>query len=168
MADRSGSIPASEGQRRAVVGGYVPRQALSGSGKQLTRVYEDGGASPHPLARGGRTISFRNGIYAGRPARPVPIAYGTDYVAQHRGYTGVVRSLTVKNQLREPDKGVYDSFKSKKFTEGTPASVVPPKQEKNATRRSYKDIGRRAYKAEFKANKESRSNSAPRPLKPKI
>lgn len=168
MIGRSGSNPASEGQRRAVVGGYVPRQSLSAFGKELTRVYEEGGAQPHPFAKGGRTVHFRNGIYAGRPARPVPVAYGSSYVAQHRGYTGVVRSLSVKDQMGQADKDVYDSFKSKKFTEGVPASVNLTPHEKNTTRKSFKDIGRRAYKAEFKGNKESRSNGALRPRKPKV
>lgn len=168
MDDRSGQQHASEGQRRAVVGGYVPRQNLSASGKQLTGVYEDGGAQAHPFARQSRTINFRNGIYAAKPARPRPIAYGSSYIPQHRGYTGVVRALPVREVMHREDKKTYEPFKKQGFVEGVPGSAKVTTQEMSTARKSYKDMGRRAYKTEFVKNRETMKNAPIRARKPKM
>lgn len=168
MENRSGFQPASEGQRRAVVGGYVPRQSLSAFGKQLVRVYEEGGAEAHPFTGQGRTVHFRNGIYASKPARPRPIAYGSSLVPQHRGYTGVVRVTPAKEAMRQEDKDTYNAFKKTSFTEGVPASAKVTPQEMSTARKSFKDLGRRAYKTEFTKNRESMKNAPIRARKPKV
>lgn len=168
MQSRSGSQPASEGQRRAVIkSGYVPRQSLSAYGKQLTGVYEQGGSSPHPYSQS-RTVHFRNGIYASKPARPRPIAYGSSMVPQHRGYTGVVRATPVQDPGRQDDSETYASFKSQPFKEGTPSSSRLSPEEKNYSRKAFKDMGRRAYKTEFKTNRESRRDAPIRAKKPQV
>lgn len=162
-----GKPPAPEGQRRPVVGGYVPRPSLSASGKQLTGVFDQGGAQPHALARGGRNVNFRNGIYASQPARPRPAVYGSSYVPEFRGYTGVVRSLSVKDQMQQVDQDVYGAFKPQNMGEPAPASSGMGANERRTTRKSFKDHGRRAYKAEYKENRESRRDAPIRAKSPR-
>lgn len=144
------------GQDEAVVGGYVPRILFSTAGAPIAQVYAGGGLASR-THNPSRTIHFRGGIYGGKPARPVPIAYGSSYVPQHSGYTGIVR---VQKRMEGQGEFVEDpmsNFKPQKFKESKSASQDVSQEEKNAAKKEYKNMGRRAYKSANKANRETPS-----------
>lgn len=105
-----------------------------------------------------RSIHFRNGIHASKPALPRPIAYGSDYSAQHRGSTGVVRVEKNMEAVGPAPVDPMQNFAPQQFKESSAGEVITP-QEENAAKKEYKNAGRRAYKSENRENTETRRNN---------
>lgn len=142
------------GQSEAVIGGYVPRVLFTTAGAPISSVYAGGGIESYSH-NPSRSVHFRGGIYGGRPARPLPVEYGSSLVPQHRGYTGVVR---VEKRMEGEGEFVVDpldNFKPKSFKESRPAAEEITNEEKAATKKDFKNTGRRAYKSENRANRET-------------
>lgn len=105
-----------------------------------------------------RSIHFRNGIHASKPALPRPIAYGSDYSAQHRGSTGVVRVEKNMEAVGPAPVDPMQNFAPQRFKESSVSENITP-QEENAVNKEYKNAGRRAYKSENRGNTETRRNN---------
>lgn len=142
------------GQSEAVIGGFAPRMLFTAAGAPISSAYAGGGIESYNH-NPSRSVHFRGGIYGGRPSRPLPVEYGSSLVPQHRGYTGVVR---VEKRIEGAGEFVTDpleNFKDKPFKESRPAAEEITKEEKAATKKDYKNIGRRSYKSENRGNRET-------------
>ena len=152
------SQTADAGQNEVVVGqGYTPQLTFTGSGMPISPVYAGSGFVFNKY-NASRSIHFRNGIHASKPALPRPIAYGSDYSAQHRGSTGVVRVEKNMEAVGPAPVDPMQNFAPQQFKESSADEVVTP-QEENATKKEYKNAGRRAYKSENRGNTETRRNN---------
>lgn len=149
-------------QGQAVVGGYVPRITFTGSGLPITPVYAGAGVASHKFNIG-RTLHFRNGIYSGKPSLPRPVAYGSSYVPQHRGYTGVVRVQKRLEGVGDVPVDPMQNFQPQKFSEASAPSENLSSEEESAIKREYKNAGRKAYKSENKGNRETRREGLSEP-----
>ena len=152
----------SVSQDQAVVGGYVPRITFTGSGLPITPVYAGAGVASHTFNIG-RTLHFRNGIYSSKPSLPRPVAYGSSYVPQHRGYTGVVRVQKRLEGVGEVPVDPMQNFKPQVFKETKAPSAEISAEEENAVKREYKNAGRKAYKSENRGNRETRREGVSKP-----
>lgn len=142
------------GQSEAVVGGYVPRMLFTAAGAPISPVFAGGGLENYSH-NPSRSIHFRGGIYGGRPSRPLPVQYGSSLVPQHRGYTGVVRVEKRMEGVGEFVVDPLDNFKPQSFKESRPAAEEITNEEKAATKKDFKNTGRRAYKSENRSNRET-------------
>ena len=153
------SQTADAGQNEVVVGqGYTPQLTFTGSGLPISPVYAGSGFVFNTY-NASRSIHFRNGIHASKPALPRPVAYGSDYTAQHRGSTGVVRVEKNMEAVGPAPVDPMQNFAPHKFEESAPATESVTPQEENAAKKEYKNAGRRAYKSENRGNTETRRNT---------
>lgn len=153
VGDTSGGAEL-DGQSNAVIGGYVPRMLSTAAGAPISTVYAGGGINNYNRTVS-RSVHFRNGIYSGVPARPLPVRYGSSFVPQHRGYTGVVRVEKRMEGVGEFVEDPMSNFKDQSFKESRSAAEEITNEEKAATKKDYKNIGRRSYKSENRANRET-------------
>ena len=152
------SQTADAGQNEVVVGqGYTPQLTFTGSGMPISPVYAGSGFVFNKY-NASRSIHFRNGIHASKPALPRPIAYGSDYSAQHRGSTGVVRVEKNMEAVGPAPVDPMQNFAPQQFKESSVSENITP-QEENAVNKEYKNAGRRAYKSENRENTETRRNN---------
>lgn len=152
------SQTADAGQNEVVVGqGYTPQLTFTGSGMPISPVYAGSGFVFNKY-NASRSIHFRNGIHASKPALPRPIAYGSDYSAQHRGSTGVVRVEKNMEAVGPAPVDPMQNFAPQQFKESSVSENITP-QEENAVNKEYKNAGRRAYKSENRGNTETRRNN---------
>jgi hypothetical protein len=152
------SQTADAGQNEVVVGqGYTPQLTFTGSGMPISPVYAGSGFVFNKY-NASRSIHFRNGIHASKPALPRPIAYGSDYSAQHRGSTGVVRVEKNMEAVGPAPVDPMQNFAPQRFKESSVSENITP-QEENAVNKEYKNAGRRAYKSENRGNTETRRNN---------
>lgn len=151
----------SVSQDQAVVGGAVPRLTYTGSGMPITPVYAGAGIASR-IFNAGRSIQFRNGIYSSRPALPRPVGYGTSFVPQRLGYTGVVRVQKRLEGVGDVPVDPMQNFKPQVFKEASPKEGISAEEE-HAIDREYKNAGRKAYKSENRENRETRREGVSKP-----
>jgi len=148
MAGEPTPVTADQNPNVADAGPEVPSITSTISGLPISPAYAGQGFIGKPF-RAVRQVSFSRSVANAKP-EVEQVTYDRSYVPQRRGTQAVVRREREMIGDGEQHVDPLDNFKPQSFKEGETSSDDKPEQ----VDKEYRNLGRKAYKAENKGNSE--------------
>lgn len=148
MAGEPTPVTPEENPDVAYAGPEVPSVTSTISGLPISPAYSGQGLTGKPF-KVPRQSHFSQSVAGASPAVE-QVNYDKSFVPQRRGTQAVIARERELIGDGEEHVDPLDNFKEQSFHEGETASVEKPEQ----ADKEYRNVGRKAYKAENKGNSE--------------